>query len=172
MHEWHPTPTSASILHDLPANRLERPGLLFGDESADPLGRVLERGVIWFDQYAGHYTSDMSVDPAPPELVPERLCDHVPDRALRIGHNEVQRRHMQLGGRQLVPAQDKADLWAVSVCDNQVPAPCHYLSYVAARLLTGHPLRGYILMPSVCNERVPPDGNNGRSNLLHRSPPH
>ena len=60
--------------------------------------------------------------PAPGELVAQRLDEHVPDRALGVGDGVVHRDRIHLVLGELGAAQDEAHLRPVAMGDNEFPA--------------------------------------------------
>ncbi len=81
-----------------------------------------------------------------------RLGDHVANRALRVGADDIQRGGVHLGLGQLVAAQDEADLGPISMGDDQVPAALDHVGDVLAGLVDCIPLRGYILVFRIQNQ--------------------
>ena len=165
----HASPASPGILFDRPPFLGKGLGLLFSRKTADALGGVLEAGVIPVDEHLSDHCHHRAVDAAMLELVVQRLGDHVADGPLRVGADNVEGSGVHLVGCQFVAAQDKADLRAIAVGYDHIPAPFDHIGNVATGLLYRAHLRGDVLVLLVCDQRVAPDGNH--SNLAHSYPP-
>ena len=133
----HPPPAAAGVFLDHPAFLLELAGLFFGGEAANALGGVDKAGVVAVDNHLGHHRRHRALDLALGELVVQGTGDHVADRSLGVGSDNVQRRLVHLAGGQLVAAQDEADLRAVAVGDDHVPAAFDHVGDVLTGLLDG-----------------------------------
>ncbi len=68
---------------------------------------------------------------------------------------------MHLAGCQLVTAQDEADLRAVAVGDDHVPALHDHIGDVLARLLDSADLRGHVFVLFVEDQSVAAYGDDG-----------
>jgi len=97
---------------------------------------------------------------AAPELVGQLLLDHVAEGALGIGADAVQRHRVQLVQRQLDAAEDEADLRAVAVGQDEVPAERQQLGHVLAGLPGDLELVVDPLVLLVADQRVAADGQD------------
>ena len=100
---------------------------------------------------------------APAQFVAQRLEEHVADRALRVGDGVVHRDGVDLVVGELRAAQDEADLRAVAVGDDEVPARVDQVDEMrgdrAARSRTG---RGSIVL-LVAHQRVAAERDDRQS---------
>ena len=169
----HAPPAAARVLLDHPAFLLELAGLVLGGEAADALGGVGEAGVVAVHDHLGHHGRHLALDAALGELVVQGARDHVTDGSLGVSADHVQRGLMHLAGRQLVSAQDEADLRAVAVGDDHVPALHDHIGDVLARLLDRANLRGYVFVLFIEDQSVAAYGDDGGfwGGLSHRVSP-
>ena len=108
-------------------------GDLAGQEGTDRLRRDREGAVVGIDQHLGDDAHDTAREAARPELVPERLLDHVADLTLRLGPAHVERHGGDEPGGGLVLDEEVADLRSVAVGEDRLIALGDQLGDLAAR---------------------------------------
>ncbi len=102
------------------------PGRVGGEQAADRLGRVSERGVVGVDLDVGQHRDGALRPVVRDERIVDGQAQQVPDAALRVGDGQPQRKLGQpfdggVRGDQLAPAQDEADLRPVAVRHEHPP---------------------------------------------------
>ena len=98
----------------------------------------------------------------------ERLLQHKADTALRVGHDQVERRGVYFRHRQFVAAQDETHLRPVAVGEHHVPAGKHHIGHIARGFAHRVPLVRHVRMTIVENERVAADRDDGGFCGRHR----
>src|SRR5207237_4420812 len=96
------TPAAAGVLADCPVVlRGERLGARLFHVRADRLGGIGEGRIVAIDDRQRDDRDRLAGDAAAPELVAQRLDEHVADRALDVGAGIVHRHWRHLGKREL-----------------------------------------------------------------------
>lgn len=91
-------------------------------KGADGLGGIVKSRICAVATHKGEYCGDDLIQAATPELVAQGALEHISNGALGVGVAVIQRDGMDLMGGQFGTAHVEADLWAVSMRDDDVPA--------------------------------------------------
>ena len=124
-------------------------------------------GIIFIDQHLGDDCDALALDTAARKFVVQGLLNHVANSALGIRAARVERYSVNHVAGIFGAQQDKADLRAVAVGDDHVPALVNHVGDVDSGFSHGSELVRDAFMCFIFDERVASDGNNGQ--FTHRT---
>ena len=126
------------------------------------MGLLLHGGIAAIDQHLGDHGDRLALNAAAQKFVVQGLLDHVANGSLGIRAARVERHGMHHAARVFRAQEDKADLRAVAVRDDDIPALGYHLGNVDGGFANSIKLIGNALMSFVFDERVATNGNNGQ----------
>ena len=145
-----------ALLSGKPARRL------FVQLRTDGLGRIGKCRVMTVDDGLGDDGHGLPINPALAKFVIQCLEEHVADASLQVGTGIIHGHRRHFMKCQFRPSQDEAHLWAVSMRHHHIPTGFDHVGDIVRgnrRFLT-LVRDGFMLF--VSDQRVAPDGDNGK----------
>ena len=128
-------------------------------ERANGLTRILHSRVIAIDQHLSNHSDALALNVTVQKFVVQRLLNHVANRALGIRAAGVKRYGMEQVASVFRAQQDKADLRAVAVSDDDIPALGNHFGNVYGGLTNSGELIRNALVSFIFDKGVAANGN-------------
>src|SRR6266496_381305 len=155
---WYNASPAAARIFDHGPSFLRHLGFCFilFIERANWLTRILHSRVIAIDQHLSNHSDALALNVTVQKFVVQRLLNHVANRALGIRAAGVKRYGMEQVASVFRAQQDKADLRAVAVTDDDIQALGNNSANVYGGLTTSGELTRNVLMSSILIRELPP----------------